>query len=218
MFYTVEVVGYQALPIIALLSFLIGVVLTYQMGLQLKTYGANIYIVNLTSLAILREFGPLITSIIVAGRTSSAFAAQLGMMKINEEFDAIQTMGLSTINRLVLPKLIGTVIAVPLLTIWANVFGVIGAMIMSKNMLSISYFDFLNRLQEVTELSTFWMGMSKAPVFALIIATVGCFQGFQVAGTAASVGQRTMISVVQAIFLIIIVDAMFSVLFSWRDL
>ena len=218
MFYTVEEVGYQALPIIALLSFLIGVVLTYQMGLQLKTYGANIYIVNLTGMAILREFGPLITAIIVAGRTSSSFAAQLGIMKINEEFDAIQTMGMSPINRLVLPKLIGTLIAVPLLTMWADVFGILGSMVMSQSMLSISFYDFTMRLQQVTELSTFYIGMSKAPVFAFIIATVGCFQGFQVGGSAASVGQRTMVSVVQAIFLIIIADALFSVLFSWRDL
>lgn len=210
--------GYRALPIIALLSFLIGIVLTYQMGLQLKTYGANIYIVNLAGVSILREFGPLITAIIVAGRTSSSFTAEIGLMKVNEEIDALRTMGLSPIDRLVLPKLIGLVIALPLLTVWADFFGIFGSMVMSKGMLGINYYDFLQRFPDVIHLSDYGTGLSKAPIFALIIATVGCYQGFKVSMSSESVGKLTTKAVVQAIFLIIIADAGFSILFSWLGL
>ena len=211
----IDLTGFRALPIIALLSFLIGIVLTYQMGLQLKTYGANIYIVNLSGVAILREFGPLITAIIVAGRTSSSFTAEIGLMKINEEVDALKTMGFSPINRLVIPKLLGLIITLPLLTVWSDVFGVFGSMFMSKGMLDIGYFDFMQRFQNVIELSDYLTGLSKAPIFAMVIAAVGCYQGLQVSMSAESVGKLTTKSVVQAIFLIIIADAAFSIIFSW---
>ena len=135
---TVEDAGYHALPIIALLSFLVGVVLAYQLGRQLETYGANIYIVDLSGMAILREFGPLITAIIVAGRTGSSFTAQIGLMKVNEEIDALKTMGLSPLNRIAIPRVLGTIIALPLLTMWANVFSVFGSMVMARNMLGIT--------------------------------------------------------------------------------
>lgn len=210
--------GYRALPILGMLSFLIGVVLTYQMGLQLKTYGANIFIVYLTGVAILREFGPLIAAIIVAGRTSSSFTAEIGTMKVNEEIDALLTMGISPIQRLVLPKVLGLMIVFPLLIFWSDLFGLIGSMVMSKIMLGINYPDFILRLRTDVGITHYFIGLSKAPFFAALIALVGCYQGFCVSSSADSVGFQTTKSVVQAIFLIIVADAFFSVLYSWADL
>lgn len=210
--------GLKALPILALLSFLIGVVLAYQMGLQLETYGANTFIAYLSGMAIFREFGPLITAIIVAGRTSSAFTAQIGSMKINEEIDALHTMGLSPTELLVAPKVLALVFVFPLLIFWSDVFSILGSMIMSKFMLHISYFDFLVRLQTDVGVDQLALGLYKAPTFALLIALVGCFQGFRVQDNADSVGSQTTKSVVQALFLIIIADAVYSVIYSWLDL
>lgn len=210
--------GLKALPIIALLSFLIGVVLAYQMGLQLETYGANIFIAYLSGMAIFREFSPLITAIIVAGRTSSAFTAQLGSMKVNEEIDALQTMGLSPTELLVLPKVVGLILVFPLLIFWSDIFSVLGSMFMSKMMLGIGYEDFLQRLKSSVGLDQFMLGLYKAPAFALLVSLVGCFQGFQVRSSADSIGSQTTKSVVQALFLIIIADAAFSVAYSWMGL
>ncbi|MFY7697457.1 MAG: MlaE family ABC transporter permease [Legionella sp.] len=210
--------GISALPIIALLSFLIGVVLAYQMGLQLETYGANIFIAYLSGMAIFREFSPLITAIIVAGRTSSAFTAQIGSMKINEEIDALLTMGLSPIELLVAPKLLGLLLIFPLLIFWSDLFSTLGAMYMSKFMLNVGYIDFLNRLHDSIGLKQMMLGLYKAPIFALLIALVGCFQGFQVGSSATSVGTQTTKSVVQALFLIIIADAAYSIVYSWLGL
>jgi phospholipid/cholesterol/gamma-HCH transport system permease protein len=215
---TIELSGFHALPIVALLSFLIGVVLAYQLGGQLKTYGADVFVVDLSGIAILREFGPLITAIIIAGRSSSSFTAQLGLMKANEEIDAMYTMGLSPIEHLVSPRVIGMMIALPLLTLWSNLFGMLGSMLMTKEMFDISYYDFLLRFQQNVPIKNYFMGMVKTPVFALLIAIVGCYQGFQVSGSAESVGRRTTQSVVQAIFLIIVADALFSVFYSWAEL
>ncbi len=207
--------GITALPILALLSFLIGVVLAYQMGLQLQTYGANSFIAYLSGMAIFREFSPLITAIIVAGRTSSAFTAQIGSMKLNEEIDALLTMGLSPTELLVLPKVIGLMIAFPLLIFWSDVFSILGAMFMANNMLGISFIDFLQRLRDSVGLSQLNLGLYKAPAFALLIALVGCFQGFRVeSGTEKNIGSQTTKSVVQALFLIIIADAIYSVIYS----
>lgn len=206
--------GCQALPIIALLSLMIGVVITYQMGLQLRNYGANIFIVDLLGLSILREFGPLITAIMVAGRTGSAFTAQLGMMKINQEIDALDTMGVTPAELLLLPRILGLFIALPLLTIWADIFGVIGGMIMSHTQLSITWYDFLHRFPQVIPLKALLTGLGKTPIFALIIASVGCYQGLTVTGKADSVGVNTTRSVVLSIFFIIMADAIFSVIFS----
>lgn len=210
--------GLQALPIIALLSFLIGIVLTYQMGLQLETYGANIFIAYLSGMAIFREFSPLITAIIVAGRTSSAFTAQLGSMKVSEEIDALLTMGLSPTELLVLPKVIALVLVFPLLIFWSDIFSILGSMFMSKAMLGIGYADFLHRLRDTVGLHHLLMGLYKAPVFAVLVALVGCFQGFRVQASADSIGKQTTKSVVQALFLIIIADAIYSVIYSWMDL
>jgi phospholipid/cholesterol/gamma-HCH transport system permease protein len=214
----IDSAGLKALPIVGLLAFLIGVVLAYQMGLQLETYGANIFIAYLSGMAIFREFGPLITAIIVAGRTSSAFTAQIGSMKVNEEVDALMTMGLSPTELLVLPKVIGLLLVFPLLIFWADLFSVLGAMIMSKHMLGISFEDFLSRLKESVGLSQMMLGLYKAPAFSILIALVGCFQGFRVEASADSIGSQTTKSVVQALFLIIIADAAFSIVYSWLEL
>lgn len=215
---TIEHGGFYALPIIGLLSFLIGVVLAYQIGLQLVDYGANVFIVNMIGFSMFREFAPLITAIILAGRTGAAFTAQIGMMKVNEEIDALYVMGLSPINRLVLPKFLGLLIALPLLSWWSACFGVFGGMVIAKYMFSIGYYDFIHRFQEVIQAKAFWVGISKVPVFAIIISTVGCFRGFQVSGSADSVGWETTKSVVQAIFFIIVADAAFSIVYGWLDI
>lgn len=210
-----EFTGIRALPIIGFLSLLIGIVLTYQIGLQLEYYGANIYIVNFLGLGILREFGPLITAIILAGRTSSAYAAQLGLMQANEELDALKTMGLSPLAILVFPRIIALIIVMPLLTIWSDITGLFGGMLMSKSILEVSFQTFLNQFPQVITISSLMISLIKAPVFAFIIASVGCYHGLRVSGSATSIGVHTTKSVVLSIFLIIIADAMFSVIFSY---
>lgn len=210
--------GLYALPILAMLSFLIGVVLAYQMGLQLETYGATIFISYLSGMAVFREFGPLLTAIIVAGRTGSAFTAQIGSMKINEELDALNTMGLSPTELLVVPKLIGLSFMFPLLIFWSDLFAILGAMVMSKYQLSVGYQDFLSHLQDSVGFKQMMLGLYKAPAFSILIALVGCFQGFQVGHSADSVGAQTTRSVVQALSLIIVADAIYSVIYSWQGL
>ncbi|MCX7122276.1 MAG: ABC transporter permease [Gammaproteobacteria bacterium] len=211
---TADQAGARALPIVGLLCFLIGVVLAYQLGIQLKTYGANILIVFLTGVAILREFGPLIAAIIMAGRTSSAFTAEIGSMKVNQEIDALQVMGLSPIEFLVIPKVIAMLIVFPLLIFWADLFGVLGSMLMANFSLGVGYQAFLHQFVNTVNVDQFLIGLSKAPIFALIIVLVGCYQGFQVEYSADSIGKKTTKSVVQAIFLIIIADALFSILYG----
>jgi phospholipid/cholesterol/gamma-HCH transport system permease protein len=210
--------GCKALGIIALMSFLIGIVLAYQLAVQLKAYGANIFIVDTTGIAILREFAPLITAVIMAGRTSTAFAALIGTMKVNEEIDALSTMGIQPVQRLVLPRVIALLIAMPLLVVWADIFGVLGSMVMAKSILHIGFVAFLERFDVAVGLKHYILGLIKTPVFALVIAGVGCFQGFSVGNSAESVGQQTTKAAVQAIFLIIIVDALFSIFYSVLNL
>jgi len=210
--------GLQALPIIALLSFLIGVVLAYQMGLQLETYGANSFIAYLSGLACFREFAPLITAIIVAGRTSSSYTAHIGTMKLNEEIDAIETMGLSPVELLVLPKLLALLVVFPLLIFWSDVFSIFGAMLLSKIELGVGYIEFMTSINDTVGAKQMLLGLYKAPVFAILIALVGCFQGFNVEANASSIGRQTTKSVVQALFLIIIADAAYSIIYSWLRL
>ncbi len=210
----IQATGTRAIFIVALLSFLIGVVLAYQMGAQLRDYGANIFVVDFLGIAILREFGPMITAIIIAGRTGSSYAAQIGTMKLTEEVAALQTMGLSPIEVLVLPRVLALLIALPLLVILSEVTALFGGMVMAKLMLSLSFIDFIHRFNSAITLQTFVIGLIKVPVFALSIAVIGAFQGFQVKDSAASVGEHTTISVVQGIFMIIVIDAAFSILFS----
>ncbi|MDF3054461.1 MAG: transporter permease protein [Gammaproteobacteria bacterium] len=213
----IDETGYRAIAIVGLLSFLIGIVLAYQSGQQLKTYGANIYIISLIGIAMLQEFGPLITAIIVAGRTSSAFTAQIGTMQLNEEIDALRTMGVSPVIRLVIPKILGLIISLPLLIILADICGVLGGMLVADKMLNISYYSFLLNFPNMIQLQTLLNGLIKGPFFACIIAGVGCYQGFQVVSSADSVGRKTTKSVVQSIFLIIVADALFSIILPWQS-
>jgi phospholipid/cholesterol/gamma-HCH transport system permease protein len=207
--------GYKALPILGLLSFLLGVVIAYQGGVQLRQYGATIFIADLVGLSMAREFAPLMTAIIVAGRTGSAYTAEIGTMKVTEEVDALRSIGISPIDILVLPKVVALLIALPLLTVYADIMGVLGGMVMAGAQLDISFPTFLDRLAKALTLESYLVGVGKAPVFAAIVAGVGCFQGMQVAGSAESVGRRTTISVVHSIIAVIVVDAAFSVLLSW---
>lgn len=206
--------GYKALPIVGLLSMLLGVVIEYQGGVQLKQYGADIFIADLVGWSMLRELAPLMTAIIVAGRTGSAFTAQIGTMKVTEEVDALRAMAIRPVELLVLPKCLALLIALPLLTVYADMMGVFGGMLMASTQLGIGYATFLNRLGEVITLDTYLIGIGKAPLFAMMIATIACYQGFQVRRSAESVGLRTTLSVVQSIFAIILVDAILSVVFS----
>jgi phospholipid/cholesterol/gamma-HCH transport system permease protein len=214
LFHQVEETGINALPIVGLLAFLIGVVLAYQGADQLKRFGAQIFTINLLGVGVLREIGGLITAIIVAGRSGSAFTAHIGTMRVNEEIDAMQTMGLNTVDTLVLPRIIGLVIALPLLTFYADIMGVIGGAVMCYFQLNITIPVFLRQLNEAVSINTLMVGLIKAPVFAFVIALVGCYEGFQVERNAASVGQLTTRSVVESVFLVIVLDAAFSIMFS----
>lgn len=207
--------GARALSIVALMAFLIGVVLAYQLGAQLKSYGANIYVVQLTGVAILREFGPLITAIIIAGRTSTSFSALIGTMKVNEELDALNVMGKTPIITLVIPRVIALFIALPLLVVWADLFSVMGSMMVARSSLGIQFGVFLQQFQSSVAVYHYIIGMLKVPIFALVIAAVGCFQGLRVQMSADSVGRQTTQAAVQSIFLIIIVDAFYSVVVGW---
>jgi phospholipid/cholesterol/gamma-HCH transport system permease protein len=210
--------GIDALPITGFLSFLMGIVIAYQGADQLQRFGANIFVVDLVALAMLRELSPLLTAIIVAGRSGSAYTAQIGTMKVTEEIDALRTIGIGAQEQLVLPKMIALVIVLPLLTIYTDVTGVLGGMVMARAKLDITFTVFLDRLDEAIQLSSYWTGIAKAPVFAMIIALVGCYRGFHVTGSAESVGEQTTMSVVQSIFLVIATDALFSIVFIWLDL
>lgn len=210
--------GVAALPIVGLLSFLLGIVVAYQGSGQLRQYGANIFVADLVGISMLREFAPLITAIIIAGRSGSAYAAQIGTMSVSEEIDAMRTLGMAPLEVLVLPKILALLIVLPLLTVFADVCGVFGGMIMARAQLDVGFAEFLERFTKVVSVTTYLIGVGKAPVFAAIIATVGCFQGFRTRGGADSVGRQTTRSVVQASFLVIVADAMFSIAFSALDL
>ncbi|UCV09491.1 ABC transporter permease [Dechloromonas denitrificans] len=216
--YNIRSAGFDALPIVGLLSFLLGIVVAYQGADQLRQYGANIFVADLVGLSMLREFAPLITAIIVAGRSGSAYAAQIGTMAVTEEIDAMRTIGIAPLELLVLPKIIALLIALPLLTVFADLLGVFGGMIMARAQLAVSYGEFLDRFVKSVSVTAYLIGIGKAPVFAAIIVCIGCFQGFRTHGGADSVGRQTTRSVVQSIFLVIVADALFSVAFSALDL
>lgn len=206
--------GLQAVPIVALLAFLMSMVISYQAAVQLQKFGADIFVIDLGVISILREMGVLITSIMVAGRSGSAFAAEIGVMKLREEVDALKTIGMDPIEVLVLPRLIALVIALPLLTFIADLVGIAGGGIMAYMLLDIPYTQYLDRAENVATFTMFFVGMIKAPVFAFLIAVIGTYQGMNVSGSAESVGRLTTVSVVQSIFLVIMADALFSVIFS----
>ena len=210
--------GVNALPIVGLLAFLLGVVVAYQSAEQLRRYGANIFVADLIGVSMLREFAPLITAIIIAGRSGSAYAAQIGTMTVTEEIDAMRTLGLSPQEILVLPKLLAMLIVMPLLTVFADVLGVFGGMVLARSQLGVGFPEFLDRLVKAVGMSTYLVGIAKAPVFGAVIVMVGCFQGFRTHGGADSVGRQTTRAVVQSIFMVIVTDAVFSVIFSALDL
>jgi len=216
--HNLQVDGLNALPIVGLLSFLMGIVIAYQGAEQLKTFGANIFIVDLVGIALLREIAPLLTAILVAGRSGSAYAAQIGTMTVTEELDALRSLGISPMSLLVIPRVMALIIALPLLTVFADAIGVFGGMLIALNQLGVTFTEFLNRFEYAIVLRHYLIGIGKTPVFAVIIALVGCYQGFQVSGGVDSVGRHTTISVVQAIFLVIVTDAFFSILFSWWEI
>jgi phospholipid/cholesterol/gamma-HCH transport system permease protein len=213
-----EQTGVNAVPIVGLLSFLIGVVIAYQGADQLRRFGAQVYTVNLLGVGILRELGVLMAAIIIAGRSGSAFTAQIGTMRVNEEIDALRTIGLDPLEVLVLPRLFGLVLTLPMLTLWADLVGLFGGCLMSWASLGISPPQFMQQLRDSLYPWTFWIGLIKAPTFAFIIALIGCYEGFQVARSAESVGRLTTLAVVEAIFLVIVADAGFSIFFSFLQI
>lgn len=210
----IEQAGLNAVPIVGLISFLIGVVLAFQGAEQLEKFGAQIFTVNIVAQGVLREMGVLLTAIMLAGRSGSAFTAQIGTMKVREEVDAMQTIGLDPMEILVLPRLWALVIVLPLLTFFANVMGLLGGAIMATIALDVTFFQFARQLSGAVTMWTFWIGLIKAPIFGFIIGLVGCYEGMRVTGSAESVGRMTTRSVVESIFLVIVLDALFSILFA----
>lgn len=209
-----DMVGVRALGIVGLMSFLIGIVIAQQGAVQLRQFGAEVFTINLIGRLTFRELGILMTAIMVAGRSGSAFAAQIGTMKITEEIDAMRTIGVVPAEALVVPRVIATIIMMPLLGIYASLMSIIGGGLLCWIVLEIPPDTFIQRLREVTPMTDFWIGMIKAPVFGAIIAMAGCFQGMQVEGNSEQVGLKTTAAVVQAIFLVIVLDAFFAVFFS----
>ncbi len=212
--YHMEQTGLDAVPIVSLLSFLVGAVIAFLGSTILREFGAQIYTVELIGYAFFREFGVLLPAILLAGRSGSAFTAQIGSMKSNEELDALKTLGLDPIDVLVMPRVVALLIMLPLLTFGAMVMGLIGGGMVAALLLDISPGMFVTRLYDNTDISHFWVGMSKAPVFAFMIAVVGCLEGFKVSGSAESVGRHTTSSVVQAIFLVLVADSLFALFFE----
>ena len=209
-----DVVGVRALGIIGLMSFLIGIVIAQQGSVQLAQFGAEVYTINLIGRITIRELGTLMTAIMVAGRSGSAFAAQIGTMKITEEIDAMRTIGVSPIEALVIPRMIAAIIMMPLLAFWSMVMALLGGGIFVWLDLQIPPLTYIQRLQEVVPMTDLWIALIKAPVFGFIIALAGCFQGMLVQGDSEEVGARTTNAVVQSIFLVIVLDAVFAVFFS----
>lgn len=209
--------GIQAIPIVALIAFLISVIVAYLGSQQLKAFGAEIFTVDLVAISTLREMGVLLTSIIVAGRSGSAFAAEIGVMRLNDEIDALQSMGVDVYEVLVVPRLIGLVIALPLLTIIADAMGLAGGALLSSLLLDISLSQFIPRVQDALAPTTFWAGLIKAPVFAMLIALVGTYRGMQVRDSSRELGRLTTLAVVQSIFLVIFADAIFAVVYVELD-
>ncbi|MFT7027152.1 MAG: phospholipid/cholesterol/gamma-HCH transport system permease protein [Paracoccaceae bacterium] len=206
--------GVAAVPIVALMAFLIGVVLAFQGAVQLRTFGAEVFVVDLISVSILRELGILLTAIIVAGRSGSAYTAAIGSMKVREEIDAMRTLGLDPIEVLALPRVLALFIMLPILGLIANLAGLAGGLLMSWAELGVSPGMFISRLHDNTDVNHLIVGMVKAPVFAVLIGVVGCWQGFRVGSSSESVGRQTTSAVVMAIFAVIVADAVFSIFFA----
>ena len=216
--YHMNDIGIRATPIVLLMAFLISVVLGYQGQTQLAKFGATVFTINLVAISILREMGVLITAIMVAGRSSSAFAAQIGVMKMNDEVAALRTLGLDPFELLVLPRMIAIVLMLPVLTFLADLAGLAGTFFMSYTLLDMSMLECAERLKGAINSHTFYIGLVKAPVFAMLIGMVGCLQGLQVKNSATELGARTTQAVVQSIFLVLVADALFSVFFTMAGL
>jgi len=209
----IEQVGLNAVPIVALLTFLVGAVVAFLGATVLRDFGATLYTINLVGFAFLREFAVLLTAILMAGRTASAFTAQIGSMKANEEIDAIRALGLDPINMLVLPRVLAMLVSLPLLTFMSMLTGIAGGMVVCAWSLDIPPSLFLSTLRESLDVRHFYVGIAKAPILAFIIAVIGCLEGFKVSGSAQSVGEHTTSSVVQAIFMVILIDALAALFF-----
>jgi phospholipid/cholesterol/gamma-HCH transport system permease protein len=205
--------GVTAIPIVSLIAFLVSVIVAYLGAQQLNRFGADIFVVDLVTISVLRELGVLLTAVIVAGRSGSAFAAEIGVMQLNEETDALRAMGMNPIEMLVLPRVLALVIALPLLTVIADAMGLAGGGLLSLLNLHIPLPQFTSRLRESLSPTTFWAGLIKAPVFALIIGMVGTYRGMQVHESARELGRLTTVAVVESIFLVILADALFAILF-----
>jgi len=218
MVYHIHHSGFNALLIIGLTSFLVGMVIAYQGAVQLAKFGADIFIVDTVGISVVRELGPMITAIVIAGRSGSAYTAEIGAMKITEEIAAMRTMGFDPYNFLVLPRIFALMISLPLLIFFSDMMGIFGGMVASQMQLNISMAQFVDRLYEALELKHYILGMIKGPVFAFVIAAVGCFRGFQVSDNTESLGLHTTASVVNSIFLVIAFDALFSVIYTELDL
>lgn len=217
LFVHMEQTGWNALPIVALLTFMVGAVVAFLGATILAEFGAAVFTVNLVAFSFLREFGVLLAAILVAGRTGSAFAAHIGSMKANEEIDAIRTMGLNPVELLVLPRVIAMMITLPILTFVAMISGLVGGLVVCVTALDISALMYLTILQRDIDIGHFFVGISKAPIFAFVIAVIGCLEGFKVEGSARSVGEHTTSSVVQAIFMVIFLDALAALFFLEMD-
>jgi phospholipid/cholesterol/gamma-HCH transport system permease protein len=210
--------GITAIPIVALIAFLISVILAYMGAQQLRKFGADIFVVDLVTVGVLRELGVLLTAIIVAGRSGSAFAAEIGAMRLNEEVDALQAIGVDPMEVLVLPRVLGLIIALPLLTVIADFVGLVGGGLLCHVLLGMPLVQYLHRANEAIAGTTFWVGVIKAPVFAVLIALAGTWCGMRVRGSSRDLGRLTTLAVVQAIFMVILADALFAVLFMQMDI
>jgi phospholipid/cholesterol/gamma-HCH transport system permease protein len=205
--------GITAIPIVALIAFLISVIIAFLSAQQLQRFGAEIFVVDLVTIGVLRELGVLLTAIIIAGRSGSAFAAEIGAMRLNEEVDALDAAGADPYELLVLPRILGLMIALPLLTVIADAIGLAGGAVLCRFLLGIPISQYLNRVSESIGPMTFWVGVLKAPVFAVVIAFAGVYRGLQVTGSSRELGRLTTVAVVQSIFLVILADALFAVFF-----
>jgi len=209
--------GIAAIPIVALIAFFVSVIIAYIGASQLRSFGATIYTVNLITVGVLRELGVLLTAVIVAGRSGSAFAAEIGVMQLNDEVDALKSIGINPIEVLVVPRVIGLIIALPLLTVIADAMGLAGGALLSKFLLDIPLPQFLNRVQESLQPSTFWAGVIKAPVFALLIGMIGTYRGMQVRDSSRELGRLTTTAVVESIFMVIFANAIFAIIYVEID-
>ena len=208
-------VGVEGLPIISLIALLLGLILAFMSALQLKQFGANIYVASLLAISMVRELGPIMTAILVAGRSGSAFAAEIGTMKVNEEVDALTVMGMEPMYFLALPKVIASMAVVPLLTIYADLLGIIGGLIVGITMLDLTVYAYIQETKWILTVFDFTSSFVKSLVFAFVVSVIGCQRGFQVRGGAAAVGTATTSAVVAAIFLIIVVDSVFAIVLTY---